>query len=210
MFPNAAFISEFAKLVKETREKLAVVTGGGAIAKAYVNSLKPEVANEFWLDTIGMKATEMNALALVGIMKANGVDAAFSGSIAHVEDALRLHNVAVTAGQIPGITTDTVAVLACEALGVNTLVNVSSVGYVYDRPPESKEAKRLRKISHGELLELASKYDTREAKSAFVFDMLACKLAKRSNIEIRFVDSSIKNIRNALTDRKFEGTLVKD
>ena len=191
------------------KEQLVIVAGGGAVAKTYIHALKPIAENEFYLDELGIQTTRLNAYALLLSLKAKGVNAAMANGLDALGMALYSNKVAVLAGQFPGISTDSDAVLACEALGCKVLVNISSTGYVYDKPPEYANAAKLKLVSHEKLLELASKYDTRESKSAFVFDMLACKLAKRSNIEIRFVDSSIENIRKALTDRKFEGTLVK-
>ena len=210
IFPNAGFLTNFVALASSLKEQLVVVTGGGAVAKSYIHVLRPVAKNEYYLDKVGIEATRLNAYSLMLIAKAHGLNAEVANNIDELEDLLKACKMAILPGQLPGITTDADAVLACEALGCNVLVNVSRVGYVYDKPPGSKNAKRLSKISHEKLVELASKYDTREAKSGFIFDLLACRLAQRSNIELRFVNSEIRNIKQALNGRRFEGTLVKD
>ncbi|MGC9037201.1 MAG: hypothetical protein ACP5IK_00605 [Candidatus Micrarchaeia archaeon] len=210
IFPNTVFLKSFVALASSLKEQLVVVTGGGAVAKSYIHALRPIAKNEYYLDKVGIEATRLNAYSLMLVAKAQGLNAEIASSIGELEDLLKFCKIVILPGQFPGITTDADAVLACEALGCNVLVNVSSVGYVYDKPPGSSGARKLKRISHRKLVELASKYDTREAKSGFVFDLLACRLAQRSNIELRFVNSEISSIKQALNGRRFEGTLVKD
>ena len=73
----------------------------------------------------------------------------------------------------------------------------------------NKGAKKFEHMTHSELLELAYKYDTREAKSRFIFDFFACKVANRAKMRILFVDDSIKDLELAIQGKFHNGTIVE-
>jgi len=207
------FLNQFAEIIAslQNKNRIVIVTGGGSIAKSYISSLRQVSSNELMLDFIGIKATELNALTMQSILAAHGVNARVCGDFDSLAYLLNnsVSKVAILHGMFPGITTDADAVLACEAVGAKSMVNISKSAFVYSKPPEEHGAKKLNVISHKELVELANKYDTREAKSSFIFDFVACKLASRSNITILFTDDNIKNISRALKGQRHYGTVVK-
>ena len=64
-------------------------------------------------------------------------------------------------------------------------------------------------MSYDELIALATKFDSREPKSPFVFDVVASKLAARSEIELVFANGrQQKEIEEAISG-KAVGTLVR-
>ncbi len=66
------------------------------------------------------------------------------------------------------------------------------------------------KMSYDELIALAASSDKRKAGTNFVFDLLACKLISRSNIETHFVSGkSLKDVEAAIEGKKHSGTVVK-
>lgn len=207
---NLEYLQNFAKTLIKINKKFVVVTGGGYTSKHYVSSLRSIHSNEFYLDMLGIKASELNALLVKCVFDSveNGV-ANLCDKVSNLKNTLEKERIVITHGQLPGITTDAVAVLACEAIGCKTLINVSNISYIYDRPPEEKGAKKLAKLNHNELVHLANKYDTRAARSHFIFDIAACKFANRSQIELRFVDSTIENLKKAIEGKECNGTLVK-
>jgi Uridylate kinase len=101
-------------------------------------------------------------------------------------------------------------VLASEVVNSKVMINIGNGSFVYDKPPSKSGAKRLEKLDHNKLVEIAAKYDTREADASFIFDLVASKLAKRANIEIRFVNDQIEELRSAIINRKHNGSIVKN
>ena len=89
--------------------------------------------------------------------------------------------------------------LVLEAI-LNSLRLVITLGYT----------SRFEKLDHNTLLAIASKYDTREAGSNFLFDLMASKIAKRAGIEIRFVNDNISELGLALDNKKYSGSIVRD
>ena len=87
---------------------------------------------------------------------------------------------------MPGITTDSVAELACEALGSKLLINISKTSYLYDLNPSYTGAHKIVTASFEQLLGRAFSDDKREPGTNFMFDVFASILARRSGIEIKF------------------------
>ncbi|MGC8567885.1 MAG: hypothetical protein ACP5RP_00720 [Candidatus Micrarchaeia archaeon] len=198
---NTIFIEKFAKVIKseQLRHKFAIAVGGGNIAKSYINAATLFSSSEFVKDEIGINATHINAMLVGAALGINKI----AYSLKDIEYTLSTKQVAVIGGLLPGITTDTVAVLAAEKLGARTLINISSSGGIF-----SDKGTELKKISYEMLIKKAIENDSRIARSNFVFDVIACKLAKRSNIKLHFVNDDMNNIKNAINGKNHEGTVI--
>ena len=90
------------------------------------------------------------------------------------------------------------------------MINVSNESYVYDRPIREKGAKKLAKLDHQQLVDIANRCDDRSAGSNFILDFFAAKIAKRSNIEVIFVNDDISELSRALEGKKHKGSVVAD
>jgi predicted uridylate kinase len=193
---------------KDTR--FIIATGGGYAAGSYVDSLRGSV-DVFSLDEVGMAITKINALALKVILerRVGDVHPIIPDTLGEVRKAAASHRVVVMGGLLEGVTTDADAIIACEATGSNMLINISKTAYVYDKDPKEKGAKRLERLTHDEMIDLAHRYDQRAPRTHFVFDLVASKLAKRSNITVYFTDANMANIKAIIEGRKSEGTVVK-
>ena len=123
---------------------------------------------------------------------------------------ITLSDIVIMGGIIPGITTDSVAMLACELTGCRKMINISRENYVYDRPIRENGAKKLPKLNHQQLVDIANRCDDRSAGSNFILDFFAAKIAKRSNIDILFVNDSITELAKALDGKKHTGSIVRN
>jgi len=198
---NTKLLSEFSLLLKKSKNEFLIGVGGGEVAKIMVEGARNLGADSFLQDYIGITATIANAL----LMKA-----ATGGAIYSFEELLKKtpkEKIVIVHGTIPGITTDTDTVLACEALGVKKLINFSDT-ILFDKDPKRfKDAKPIKDANFDFLIDLAQKNDTRQARTNFIFDLLACKIAKRSNIEIHFV-SNLKDLELAIKGKKHNGSVI--
>lgn len=204
--PDIKKIKALANLFQSFKGKLAITTGGGYYARVYADALREISNNEFFADEIGILETRQNAMLLISALK----DACpyVPNNFREAISLLNTYKIIVMGGALPGITTDAVSVMLAEVCKAKRLVNVSNVNGIYDKPPEEKNAKKLSLISLEELLELAYEYDKRKAGTNFIFDILACKLALRANLELHFVSSDEKEVEKALYGKKHNGTIV--
>lgn len=208
--PSMPFLKAISKLLKESEHEFGILTGGGSIARVYANAARELGASEYEADAIGITSTRQNAQLLIAALAGAGVDV-FRHVITDFEDAKgRKSKAVVMGGTIPGITTDTDAVLLAEAIGAKRLINISNVEGIYDsNPAKNPKAKKFPKMSYNQLIKLAADNDSRSAGTHFVFDMLACKLIARSKIETHFVSGDLGDIKSAIDGRKHKGTVVK-
>ncbi len=209
--PSLKFLRSISKMIKESKCEFGILTGGGSIARIYANAARELGANEYEADAIGITSTRQNAQLLVTALSGAGVDV-YRHVITDFEEAKgRKNKVVVMGGTIPGITTDTDAVLLAEAMGATRLVNISNVEGIYDtNPKKNPKAKKFSRMSYNELIKLAAENDSRSAGTHFVFDMLACKLIARSKVETHFVSGdSMDDIKNAIEGKKHNGTIVR-
>lgn len=210
------YAASFASLLRPflSKRKFAVVTGGGQKAAEKAEAARKRMAGkigaEFYADCDAIEATRQNATDL---KKAFGTTA-FAKIITHPLDAvaaLKKKNLVLSGGFLPGITTDACSVLVAEAIGADRVVNASRIDGIYDKnPSEFKDALRFDRLTHAELVQLASRFDQRTARTNFVFDLVAAKLAARSKIEVDFVDGrDLSQLKAAIDGKQFEGTRVR-
>ncbi|MBI5635930.1 UMP kinase [Candidatus Micrarchaeota archaeon] len=200
----------FLKLKKEGK-KLVVIVGGGKTARDYTNAVRELTGNEFFADRLAIDGTRMNALLLISVLG----DEAYPKVVTDFDEtfyALKQGLLPVGAGMLEGITTDTDAILIAERLGATHLINASNVDGIYSADPrKDPKAKKFEEITHQKLIELATIGDARKARTNFVFDLVASKLAARSNVELHFVPGrNLDELEKAIKGQKHSGTIVKD
>jgi uridylate kinase len=202
---NFAYLKGFSGIIERHKEsKFVIVTGGGAVSRMLVSSAKSHVNNNYALDQIGIMVTRVNALVLSEIISG----AIFVEDIKDAKTALLGGNIAVMGGLLPGITTDAVTVLACEALQSRLLINVSSDGYLYSKNPRYGNAKPIKKADYDLLINRANEEDARLPGTNFIFDSIAGKLAKRSGIVLKFVDENLAELEKAINGKSHNGTTI--
>jgi uridylate kinase len=124
--------------------------------------------------------------------------------------AFSKNKIGVGGGMLEGLTTDAVSALFAEKIKADFVVNLGDTDGIFTADPKKdKSAKRLAKMSHEELVKLAVEKDLRKAGTHFVFDLVASKLAARSNIELKFVNGKkLVEVEKALSGKPFAGTTV--
>ncbi len=210
---NSAYVRQISDLLLRLHGQgipLAVVVGGGRIAGEYVKAVKELGGNEYYADKLAIDGTRLNALFLIAVLGKN----AYPKVITDLDDAFHAMEeglIPVGGGLIEGFTTDTVSVLFAERLKAHRVVNVSSVDAVYDSDPRTNpKAKRFTAMTHQQLLDLAMASDSRKARTNFVFDSIASKLAARSSIDLHFVGGAdLGEVEKAILGKPHKGTVVR-
>ncbi len=207
--PDIKFLREFKALLKG-KEKIGLVVGGGKIARDYVTAASSFSKNQFWGDSLAVQATQLNAGLVTRVFSKEACPLVFQ-DFESAALATAQHRIVVMGGTIPGITTDTDSVLLAEAIGAKRLVNLSNVDGVYDSDPgKNKKAKKFRKMNFSQLLSLANASDKRKPGTNFVFDVIACKLAARTKMELHFVGGkNLRDLPKAIRGKAHRGTIIK-
>ena len=209
---NVKYVEELAGLLRKKVKtaKFIFIVGGGYSSRLYIRSTRSIISNNAILDQIGIAFTRINAIILKDLLSEFNVYPNIVTTMEELSSGIMLSDIVIMGGMIPGITTDSVAMLACEIMNCKEMINVSNESYVYDRHIREKGARKLAKLNHQQLVEIANRCDDRTAGSNFILDFFAAKIAKRSNINILFVNDRIKELEKALDGKKHDGSIVKD
>jgi uridylate kinase len=207
--PDIAFLKKFRSLLKG-KEKIGILVGGGKLARDYVSASSNFSKNPFWGDTLAVKATQLNAALITRVFEEEACPTVFS-DFEKAALASKKYRIVIMGGTIPGITTDTDAVLLAEAMGAKKLINISNVDGIYDSDPrKNTKAKMFKALTHSQLVGLASVSDKRTPGTNFVFDVIACKLAARTKLELHFVGgNNIQDLPKAMGGKPHRGTIIK-
>ena len=191
--------------------KLALVVGGGAPAREGIELAKHCITNPDRLDTIGIKATRLNATILQQIMLDIGSDVAevIPTSTDEAKDLLASHKFVVMGGTMPGHTTDTVAVELASKCEASRAIIATNVAYVYDSDPrENINAVPLKELTLQALSEIIG--DDLTPGASTVVDPIAVTWAAASNLEIAVLDGrDFDRIEAAIEGQPFEGTIIR-
>lgn len=205
------FLKKFRALVQSLvrrNQRFIIVIGGGGIARTYQKAARSlgSKAPDVELDTIGMRATRLNA-ELVRIAFWPNVH---PDIINAPEKLLHITQpVAIAAGWMPGYSTDTVAIRVAEELGEKEITIAGAPAYVYDRDMKKyKGAKPIKELSWEEYLEIIPK--TWKPGMPAPVDPIAARRAARMGICVAVIKAtSLKDLRARFSGEHFRGTLIR-
>jgi len=207
---DPAYLARLANLLSDlsTSRKLFAVTGGGRIARFYIETGRALGAKERRLDELGIEITRMNArlLAIPLGPRANPEPAKTYTEAARLA---RRHPIVLMGGTSPGWTTDRVAASLARVVKADRLVNATSVDGVYSEDPkENPFAQRFERLTYAKLIDLTGEGHTR-AGPKIVFDPVAAQVAAKAGIPLLVVDGrDLDALRAAISGDAFHGTTV--
>ncbi|ACV12143.1 uridylate kinase [Halorhabdus utahensis DSM 12940] len=187
---------------------IGVVTGGGSVAREYIETARALDANEMELDHIGIAVTRLNARLLIAAL---GERAAPEPAATYEEgrEALRRGDIPVLGGTVAGQTTDAVSAAFAEYVNADLLVYATSVPGVFDADPAvDPDATRFETLTVGELVDVIADIEMNAGSNAPV-DLLAAKLIERSGIRAIVLDGSDpQRVLDAVEDDAHDGTEI--
>lgn len=189
------------------KNRLVVVTGGGATARKYIAAARALGASEASCDQIGIYVSRLNAQLFATALG----DAAFPEIPDHLEDLPTFAmsgQVVVFGGLQPGQSTNAVAALAAEAINADLLINATDVDGVYTADPsEDPRAKKLDKVTPEKLMRILSSEGVRAGEYALM-DLTAIRIIQRSKIPAIVIDGRDPSNLEKVLRGKSIGTLI--
>ncbi len=186
--------------------RIVIVTGGGEIARQYIELARRFKADESSLDEIGIDVARLNARLLIASL----------GEIAWPHVATTLEEVAMgiqskkvvlMGGLTPGQSTTAVSALAAERIGASLLVVATNVDGVYSADPRRKGARRLEKVTPRELRKILEKSGVHAGQYELV-DLVTLSILERSSMKTIILNGGKpEDILKAVSGAKI-GTLV--
>lgn len=196
-----AYVKLFKELVGEYH--FVVVTGGGPMARYYINAAREMGVPESLCDHLGILASRLNARLLV-----DGLGEYAFPEVPTTIDELKHYfasgKIVAMGGLTPGHSTNAVAAIAAETIRADLFVNATDVDGVHTTDPsKDPKAKKLDEIGIDRLSEMLSKTDIR-AGAYDLMDPLALRIIQRSKIPTtllngRTPENVLKALRNEPT-----------
>lgn len=201
-------INAITKLYEEGH-KLAIVVGGGKLARVIIQASDVLGHTATFKDILAVESTRIHALLIIASLK-NQAYLIVPRSFEEVAKALSTDKIVVTGGLQPGQSTSAVAALIAEYWGADLLINLTNVDKVFDKNPKIfSDAKELDKITAEDLMEIISSQEEGPGKYD-LFDKVGCEIIKRSRLKVIFTNGhDTNNIFKAVKGEPV-GTLVSD
>lgn len=207
---NTELISKYAELLKTLKEQghaVAVVVGGGTLAREFITIAKNLGLNEQAQDEIAISVSRVFAqlfLKKVGAMGCKAVPL----TVDEAADCLNKGKISVMGGLKPGMTTDTVAALIAERVNADLLVKATDQDGIYNKDP--KKHRDAVKLDHLSFDDLSTVFSESRHKAGIhqIIDPEAVKILKRKRVRLVVVNGfKPENILAAVKGEKI-GTVV--
>ena len=182
-----------------------VITGGGSIARLYINFARKLGLDEASLDLLGISISRINAKLLIASL----------GNYAYPDVPLSLddmgrfvesNKIIVSGGLHPGQSTNATSALIAEKTRASEFINATDVNGIYDSDPrKNNNAQLFEKIEVNKLLNMLLK-ESSMAGEYDLLDIVALKVIERSKIKTKVILSDPTNIFNTIQGRSYIGT----
>ena len=202
-------LKEYAQVLLDIQTKVqpVVVSGGGIIARHYVNLARSLGSDESSLDEMGIEISRLNAMLLSAAL-GDYVYPVIPSNLEEISIACQSGKIIVSGGLHPGQSTNATAALICEKIKADRFLNATDVDGIYDSDPKkNKKAKMFKEITIKKCLDLLNSEST-QAGNYELMDIVAMKVIERSKIPTYVIKSDPKIIRNLIMKNRQTGTKI--
>jgi uridylate kinase len=187
---NAELVGKYADLLEGLRKsghEMAVVVGGGVLAREFIEAAKSLGLNERAQDELAISVSRVYAQLL---LRKLGESACKDVPLTVEETAkcLREGGIAVVGGLKPGMTTDAVAALIAEETKADLLIKATDQDGIYDRDPRKyADAVKLEHLSFEDLSQVFAE-DKHRAGIHQIVDPEAVRILMRRKVRVVVVN----------------------
>jgi len=174
-----------------------VISGGGRIARHYIDLARALGSDEANLDIMGINVSRLNAKLLLAALQ----DKAYPKIPKDLEEvalAAESGKIVISGGLHPGQSTNATSALIAEIVNASRFLNATDVDGIYDSDPNiNNNAKLLKRITVQQCLRLLES-ESSMAGTYDLMDIVALKVIERSKIPTRILKAEIPNILNSI------------
>ena len=129
---------------------LAIITGGGWVARHYITEAKKNGLSTDIQDNIGISVTRLNASTLNSFIGKDQMS--IPKNVSTASQIFKNNGIAIMGGTVPGHTTDAVSAELAEKIDASRMLNVTSVDGVYTSDPrKDSDARRYKTMDFQEV-----------------------------------------------------------
>jgi uridylate kinase len=207
---NTELMGKYADLIKTIKHQgheVAVILGGGTLAREFITIAKSLGLNMQEQDEIAISVSRLYAqlfLKKLGDLGCRKV----AISLDDAEQYFKEGKIVVMGGLKPGITTDTVGALVAERLDAQLLVKGTDQEGVYNKDPRKfSDAVKLDSLSFDDLSKVLE-FSEHKAGIHQVIDPMAIEVLKRKGMKLIVFNGFKPENLLAAVDGKNVGTLI--
>ena len=207
---NTELISKYADLLRTLKEQgheVAVVVGGGSLAREFIAIAKNLGLNEQAQDETAISVSRIFAQLFLKKLEEMGCKTV-PLTVDEAAKCLSKGRILVMGGLRPGMTTDTVAALIAERINADLLVKGTDQDGVYNKDPKKYED--AVKLDHLSFDDLANVFSESKHKAGIhqIIDPEAVKILKRKRVRLVVVNGFAPENILAAVNGKSVGTVI--
>ena len=206
---NSSQLNDYVQLIKKISKvyQPVIITGGGKIARFYINLSRSLGLDESGLDLIGIQVSHLNARLLISGLGEYCYPLP-PKNLEEISVALLSGLVIVTGGLYPGQSTNATSALIAERTGATRFYNATDVDGIYDSDPRTNpEANKFEKISVQDCVNIL-KSEKSMAGTYDLMDLISLKVIERSNLPTVVFKSTVENIEKLVLHNVKMGTEI--
>jgi len=206
---NSAQLSDYIQLIKKISNvyQPVIITGGGKIARFYINLSRTLGMDESGLDMIGIQVSHLNARLLISGLVENSYPLP-PRNLEEISVALLSGLVIVTGGIYPGQSTNATSALIAERISATKFYNATDVDGIYDSDPRTNPAaNKYDKINVQDCVNIL-KTEKSMAGTYDLMDLISLKVIERSNLPTVVFKSTVDNIEKLVLENVKIGTEI--
>ncbi|MDP9197132.1 MAG: UMP kinase [Thermoproteota archaeon] len=207
---TASTLKKYAELLIDLDHKIQpiVVTGGGKIARHYIDLARSLGSDESTLDIVGINVSRLNAMLLV-IALGNRTYPQIPETLEEVAIASQFNKIVITGGFHPGQSTNATSALISEKVRAGRFINATDVSGIYDSDPnENPNARLFSDISVAQCIQLLSK-EKSQAGTYELMDIVALKVIERSRIPTIVTVADVNTLKDIVLNKSSIGTRIR-
>ncbi len=202
-------LNDYINVIKKINEiyQPLIITGGGKIARFYINLSRSLGFDESGLDLIGIQVSHLNAKLLISGLG----DLCFPltpQNLDEISTAVLTNKIVITGGLYPGQSTNATSALISEKINAIKFFNATDVDGIFNFDPRThpgatmyesigvKDCIRILKVENS----MAGTYD--------LMDLISLKVIERSGLPTVVFKSSVDNLKKIILDNAKIGTEI--
>ena len=206
---NFKILNDYVNLIKKINElyQPIIITGGGKIARFYINLARSLGFDESGLDLIGIQVSHLNAKLLISGLG----DLCFPltpQNLDEISTAVLTNKIVITGGLYPGQSTNATSALIAEKIKALKFYNATDVDGIFNNDPRiDSDAKMYESIDVKECISIL-KLENSMAGTYDLMDLISLKVIERSSLPTVVFKSSIENISKIIMENAKIGTEI--
>jgi uridylate kinase len=206
---NFKILNDYVNLIKKINEvyQPIIITGGGKIARFYINLARSLGFDESGLDLIGIQVSHLNAKLLISGLG----DLCFPltpQNLDEISTAVLTNKIVITGGLYPGQSTNATSALIAEKIKALKFYNATDVDGIFNYDPRiNPNAKMYESIGVKECISIL-KLENSMAGTYDLMDLISLKVIERSSLPTVVFKSSVENISKIIMENAKIGTEI--